>query len=125
MTTMAAPKRFSDAQHPYSPLRTAGDLVFLSGQLGVAGGQIVDGGIVPETRQAFTNLHAALATAGLGFPDIVKMTVYLASMSDRPAMDDVYIGTLSEPLPARTSFAVGELPFGARVELDAIAYRQS
>lgn len=38
-------------------------------------------------------------------------------------MDDVYIGFLSEPLPARTCIAVAELPFGARVELDAIAHR--
>ncbi|SDY82166.1 Endoribonuclease L-PSP [Modestobacter sp. DSM 44400] len=91
----------------------------------MAYGQIVDGGIVTETRQALTNLHAALATAGLAFPDIVKITVYLASMTDRLAMDDVYIATLPEPLPAPTCFAVGELPFGARVELDAIAYRAS
>ena len=120
---MSAPKRFSDAQHPYSPLRSAGDLVFISGQLGVAGGQIVDGGIVPETQQAFTNLRAALATAGLGLSDIVKTTLYLASMRDRLAMDDVYTATLPEPLPARTCFATGELPFDARVELDAIAYK--
>ena len=123
MRTMSAPRRFSDAEHPYSPLRTAGDLVFVSGQLGVADGEIVDGGIVAETRQALTNLRAALATAGLGFPDIVKMTVYLASITDRLAMDDVYIATLPAPLPARTCFAVGELPFGARVELDAIAHQ--
>lgn len=122
-TAPSAPKRFSDAAHPYSPLRVAGDVVFVSGQLGVADGEIVRGGILAETRQAFANLAATLSTAGLGFPDIVKITVYLASMTDRHAMDEVYLATLPEPLPARTCFAVGELPFGARVELDVIASR--
>lgn len=89
----------------------------------MADGEIVSGGIAAETRQAFTNLAAALAAVGLGLSSIVKITVYLASMADRLAMDDVYIGLLSESLPARTCFAVGELPFGARVELDAIAHQ--
>jgi enamine deaminase RidA (YjgF/YER057c/UK114 family) len=62
---MRDPKRFSDAQHPYSPLRTAGDLVFVSGQLGVADNEIVAGGIVAETQQAFANLVDALGSVGL------------------------------------------------------------
>jgi reactive intermediate/imine deaminase len=121
MTQESAPKRFSDAKHPYSTTRTAAGLVFVSGQLGVADNEIVEGGVVPQTRQAFANLQRALESVGLGFADIVKITVYLASMTDRLAMDEVYLATLPEPLPARTCFAVGELPFGARVELDVIA----
>jgi reactive intermediate/imine deaminase len=121
MTEESAPKRFSDAKHPYSTTRTAGGLVFVSGQLGVADNEIVEGGVVAQTRQAFANLERALGSAGLGLADIVKITVYLASMTDRLAMDEVYIATLPEPLPARTCIAVGELPFGARVELDVIA----
>ena len=117
----SAPRRFSDAQHPYSATRSAAGLVFVSGQLGVAGGEIVSGGIDAETRQAFRNLHTCLAAVGLDLEDIVKVTVYLASMSDRLAMDEVYVAVLTAPLPARTCFAVGELPFGARVELDVIA----
>lgn len=119
---MSAPKRFSDAKHPYSRLRVAGDLVFVSGQLGVADGEVVEGGIIAETRQAFANLSTTLSASGLGLGDIVKITVYLASMNDRLAMDDIYMELLPEPLPARTCFAVGELPFGARVELDVVAY---
>ncbi|MQA02454.1 MAG: hypothetical protein GEV07_06940 [Streptosporangiales bacterium] len=126
MTENAAPASYSDAQHPYSRVRgTAAGLVFVSGQLGVADGEIVPGGIVAETRQAFANLQDALASADLGFEHVVKITVYLASMTDRNAMDEVYLDVLPTPLPARTCFAVGELPFRARVELDAIAARDA
>jgi reactive intermediate/imine deaminase len=122
---MSAPKRYSDAQHPYSLLREAGDLVFVSGQLGVADNEIVAGGILAETHQAFANLKAALGTVNLGLQDVVKVTIYLASMADRLAMDDVYVELMPARLPARTCFAVGELPFGARIELDVVAHLRS
>lgn len=113
MTGSTSPTRYSDARHPYSVARSAGELVFISGQLGVAADEIVGGGIRSETRQAFANLEAVLAGAGLGLRNIVKITVYLASMSDRLAMDEIYLESLPQPLPACTCFAVGELPFGA------------
>lgn len=103
-------------------LREAGDLLFVSGQLGVSDGDIVQGGIVPQTRQALANLAATLQTRDLGLDTIVKITVYLVSMTDRNAMDEVYAATLPEPLPARTCIAVAELPFGARVEIDAVVH---
>jgi reactive intermediate/imine deaminase len=116
-----APASYSDARHPYSPVREAAGLVFVSGQLGVADGEIVPGGIEAETRQAFDNLDRALAAVGLDRSDIVKIVVYLTSLADRLPMDEVYLEALAEPLPARTCFAVGELPFGARIELDVTA----
>ncbi len=121
MRSAGAPQHYSDAAHPYSPLRVAGGVVYVSGQLGINSGEIVPGGISAETRQAFLNLAAVLNSHDLDLGDVVKITVYLASMSDRVAMDEVYEMVLSSPLPARTCFAVGELPFGARIELDAIA----
>ncbi|MGW4964995.1 RidA family protein [Nonomuraea sp. NPDC004186] len=81
------------------------------------------GGIAEETWQALANLRSKLASAGLEFRHVVKITVYLVSMDDRNAMDAVYQETLPEPLPARTCVAVAELPYRARVELDAIAVR--
>lgn len=121
MTFPAAPRRFSDAQHPYTTTRRAGEVLFVAGQLGVADGDIVPGGVAAEARQAFANLTAALAAEGLGLNDLVKVTVYLVDMADRTAMDEVYVATLPEPRPARTCIAVAELPFGARIELDAVA----
>lgn len=126
MTEHTAPTSYSDARHPYSRVRTtAAGLVFVSGQLGVLDGTIVPGGIVAETRQALANLQDALASVDLGFQHLVKLTVYLASMTDRNPMDEVYLEVLPTPLPARTCFAVGELPFRARVEIDAIAARDA
>ncbi|PZG42959.1 reactive intermediate/imine deaminase [Spongiactinospora gelatinilytica] len=122
--TDSAPTSPAQARHPYSPVReTPGGLVFISGQLGLANGALVVGGVAKETRQAVANLRARLASAGLGLEDVAKITVYLASMSDRNAMDQAYQQLLPEPLPARTCIAVAELPYGGRVELDAIAVR--
>ncbi|TYB44288.1 RidA family protein [Actinomadura chibensis] len=122
--TASAPTGPAQARHPYSPVReTPNGFVFISGQLGLAGDALVAGGVAGQTRQAFSNLRTRLASAGLGLEDVVKITVYLVSMSDRGAMDEVYQRSLPEPLPARTCVAVAELPYGARVELDAIAVR--
>ncbi|MEV0159946.1 RidA family protein [Nonomuraea fuscirosea] len=119
-----APASPAQARHPYSPVRETGTgLVFLSGQLGVADGRVVPGGVAAETRQALANLRAKLASAGLDHRHVVKITVYLTTMADRDAMDAVYQETLPEPRPARTCVAVAELPYRARVELDAVAVR--
>jgi reactive intermediate/imine deaminase len=124
--TNSAPSSPAQAQHPYSPVReTPTGLVFVSGQLGLADGALVGGGVAGQTRQAFANLTSRLASAGLRLQDVAKITVYLASMSDRNAMDEVYRQALPEPLPARTCIGVAELPYGARVELDAIAVRDT
>ncbi|MFI7446261.1 RidA family protein [Nonomuraea sp. NPDC049714] len=120
--TNLAPVSPSQARHPYSPVRAAeGRIVYVSGQLGIADGKIVEGGVVHETRRALANLRDKLASAGLELRHVVKITVYLASMDDRNAMDVIYQETLPEPLPARTCVAVAALPYGARVELDAVA----
>ncbi|MFD9196251.1 RidA family protein [Streptomyces phaeochromogenes] len=122
--TNLAPTSPSGARHPYSSVRaTESGLVYISGQLGIADGDIVEGGTAHETRQALANLRSKLASVGLELRHLVKITVYLASMDDRNAMDAIYQEALPEPLPARTCVAVAELPYRARVEFDAIAVR--
>lgn len=119
-----APADPTQARHPYTPVReTASGLVYVSGQLGIVNGRLADGGISGQTRQAFANLKGKLEAAGLGYANLVKVTVYLASMDDRNPMDAIYQATLDSPLPARTCIAVSELPYNARIELDAIATR--
>jgi reactive intermediate/imine deaminase len=115
------PKRFSDAAHPYSATRTAAGLVFVSGQLGVLDNEIVSGGIGPETRQALANLKRCLAKQGCGTADVVKTTALLTDLVDRKEFDEIYADFFAEPRPARTCYAVGSLPYGARVEVEAIA----
>jgi reactive intermediate/imine deaminase len=114
-------KRFSDAAHPYSTTRSGGGLIFVSGQLGVRDNEIVPGGIGPEARQALANLERCLAEQGCGTADVVKTTALLADLADRKEFDEIYMDFFAEPRPARTCYAAGALPYGARVELDVIA----
>lgn len=108
---------------PYSQAIDAGTLLFCSGQVGLdpASGELVAGGIAEQTERALRNLEAVLAAAGLSTEDVVKTTVFLASMEDFVAMNEVYAKFFGEPPPARSTIAVKALPKGAVVEVEAIA----
>lgn len=106
---------------PISPVRRAGDLLFLAGQLGVAEGVLVGGGVAAETRQVILNIHDVLAGHGATLLSVVKTTVFLASLDDWPAMNEVYSKMFGVPYPARSAVGV-DLALGARVEIEAIAH---
>ncbi len=107
---------------PYSPIVRAGDWLVCSGQLGLKDGAMVDGGIVEQTTQAMANVAALLESEGSSLDDVVKTTVFLADINDWPAMNEPYVAALGEHRPARSAFAVGALPLGALVEIEAWAY---
>lgn len=109
---------------PYSPAIRAGDFVFLAGQIGLdpATGEMVEGGIVPQTRQALANLRSLLEAAGLGFDDVVRATVYLADLNDYGTFNGEYATVFGEVPPARVAVEVARLPREARVEISMIAY---
>jgi len=109
----------------YSQAVRAGDSIYLSGQIPLdpATGQIVDGGIVEHVRQVFENLQALAQEAGASLDDVVKLTVYLTSMTNFPVVNEVMATYFSEPYPARAAVGVAELPKGVAVEMDAIIYR--
>ena len=67
------------------------------------------------------NVKAILEEAGLGLQNVVKTTVFLANMSDFAAMNEIYSQFFSEPFPARSAFAVKDLPKGAQVEIEVVA----
>jgi 2-iminobutanoate/2-iminopropanoate deaminase len=73
----------------------------------------------------FANLEAVLAGAGCGFGDVVKTTVFLADMQDFQAMNEVYARRFTGAPPARTTIAVAGLPKGARVEIEAVAFKRA
>jgi reactive intermediate/imine deaminase len=109
---------------PFSDAVRAGDLLFLSGQLGVAPGTnaLVPGGIEAETRQCLENIRAILERNGSSLERVVKCTAFLADMEEWPGMNAVYQSYFPDRLPARSAFAVGGgLAFGARIELECIA----
>ncbi len=120
--TDAAPAPFQGA--PYSQAIRSGDLVFVSGQLGIdpATSQLVDGGIEPQTEQVMANLRAILEAAGTSVANVVKTTIYLADLADFQAMNAVYGRHVGENPPARATIQVGALPSGALVEIEAIAH---
>jgi reactive intermediate/imine deaminase len=111
-------------QLPFSESVRVGDLVILSGQIGNQPGELelVPGGIAAETRQALENLGAALARAGCGYGDVVKVLVMLADVNEWAAMNEVYVSFFAAgELPARSAFGANGLALGARLELEAIA----
>lgn len=121
--TETAPAPFQGA--PYSQGIVAGDLVFVSGQLGIdpAQGRVVDGGISEQAEQVMRNLAAILAAAGVGLDDVVMTSIFLVDLQDFQAMNEVYASHLSEPYPARATVQVAALPSGARVEIAVVARR--
>lgn len=110
---------------PYSQAIEAAGTIYVSGQLPIdpATGQFLEGDIKVLTRQSLTNMQHILAEAGLTMQHVVKTTVLLADMADFAAMNEVYAEFFQAPFPARSAFAVKDLPKGARVEIECIAVR--
>ena len=111
---------------PYSPWRRAGDLVVISGQLGVVPGDdgptFVDGGAADQLRQALVNARRVLAEAGATFDQVVKATLFLVDMADFSSCNEVWIEAFDAPRPTRSAVAVAQLPMGARAEVELWAY---
>ena len=107
---------------PYSPIVRAGDFLVASGQLGLHDGQMVAGGVAAETAQAIANLTTLLQGEGASLTDVVKTTVFLRHMRDFSIMNEAYSRGFGDHRPARSAFAVAELPMVALVEIEAWAY---
>jgi 2-iminobutanoate/2-iminopropanoate deaminase len=108
---------------PFSAAAWAGDLLYLSGQVGYDAKteSLVAGGAAGQTEKIFENVTALLKAAGKSLDDVVKANVYLVSMEDFAAMNEVYARCFTAPYPARTSIQVAGLPLNARVEIEMIA----
>ncbi|MER3395599.1 MAG: reactive intermediate/imine deaminase [Acidimicrobiia bacterium] len=108
---------------PYSPGVIAGDLVFVSGQVGFspATGRLVEGGVEKELRQAFANAQEVLAEAQCKLSDVVKVTVFVTDLSQFPVVNKVFEEIFPSEAPARTTVEVSALPLGAAVEVDIVA----
>jgi len=106
----------------YSQGTTDGSLVFTAGQIPLTpAGEMVEGSIGAQTRQALENVTAVLDAEGATLKDVLKVTVYLADIADFEAMNGVYEDYFDNEPPARSAFEVGALPKGAGVEIEAIA----
>lgn len=108
---------------PYSVAVTTGQMVFTAGQLGLdpATGELVEGGIQVQTRQALTNIKNVLEAAGSGLEYVVKTTVFLKDMGEFAQMNEVYGEFFTQDFPARSAVQVAALPKAGAVEIETIA----
>ena len=108
---------------PYSQAIEANGFIYASGQLPIdpATGAFPEGGIKEQTRQSILNAQAILKEAGADLSNVIKTTVLLADIADFGAMNEVYSSFFNAPYPARSAFAVRDLPKGALVEIEMIA----
>src|SRR5258707_2025564 len=111
VTSPDAPKPIG----PYSQGVISGGLLFASGQIAIdpATGQLIEGDVAAQTERVIKNLLAVLKEAKMGPENVVKTTVFLASMADFPKMNEVYERFLGKEPPARSTVEAGGLPQGA------------
>ncbi|XP_068615252.1 2-iminobutanoate/2-iminopropanoate deaminase-like [Brachionichthys hirsutus] len=108
---------------PYSQAVLVDRTLYVSGQLGMnpASGQLVEGGVQAQTRQALVNMGEILKAADCAYENVVKATVFLADMNDFASINTVYTEFFSSNFPSRAAYQVAALPKGALVEIEAIA----
>lgn len=108
---------------PYSQAIVVDGWVFCSGQIALdpATGEVVPGDVTAQTERVMKNLAAVLAAAGSSPTNVVKTTVFLASMADFAAMNEVYGRHFGTHRPARSTVAAAGLPRGVAVEIECIA----
>ena len=119
ISTPDAPKAIG----PYSQAIKAGGFVFTAGQVAFdpVTGQVVAGDVSAQTERVMKNLAAILLAAGSGFEKVVRCTVFLKSMNDFAAMNEVYGRYFTAAPPARSTVEVARLPKDVLVEIDIIA----
>jgi 2-iminobutanoate/2-iminopropanoate deaminase len=124
MNKVIASPEAPKAVGPYSQAILADKTLYISGQLPVDGatGTVAET-IEDQTRQSLKNLKAILNEAGMGFEDVVKVTVLLDDIKNFAAMNAVYAEYFEGEKPARMCYEVAALPMGAKVEIDAIAVK--
>lgn len=113
---------------PYSqavvvPIGDGKRMVFCSGQIALVPetGQIVDGDVADQTRQVLENIRAVLAAANAGLADVVKTTIFLASMDDFATVNAIYGERFPHDPPARSTVQAARLPRDVKVEIEVIA----
>ena len=108
---------------PFSEAVRVGDILFLSGQIGIKSDGTLPAGAAAQVRQAMDNIGGVLAKAGLGWSDVVKCTEMLDDMADWPAFNQIYITYFANGVyPARSALGADGLALGAALEVECIAH---
>lgn len=128
MLALAAPTYFpaptrGDMPRPFSEAVQVGDILYLSGQIGIRDDGALPDGIEAQSRQMMDNIGATLKKRGLGWDDVFQCLVMLEDMADWPAFNRVYVPYFTPgKLPARSAFGADGLALGAKVEMECKAY---
>lgn len=109
---------------PFSSSLVAGDLVFLSGQIGIdpVSSKLSDAGFEAEVRQVMENIKSELKKHNLTLDNLVSTTIYLKDMKQYDALNKVYSSYFKDRFPTRTCIAVADLPADASVEITGTAH---
>ena len=117
---------FKEKKLPLSEAVRVGNLLFVSGNLGIDFSQqelgLVAGGIVAETKQTMRNIENALVNSGSSLDQLVKCTVYLANIDEWPKLNNIWPSFFNENFPTRTAIEVQRLWRDASVEITCVAY---
>lgn len=110
----------------YSQAIAAGDTLFISGQIALdeMTGELLDGDAAEQTKKVMEHIGNILGAWDLGYEDLVKTTIFVASIEDFPKINQVYEQYLIKPYPARSTVEVSQLPKGALVEIESIAVKK-
>jgi 2-iminobutanoate/2-iminopropanoate deaminase len=117
--TSKAPK----AVGPYSQAVEINGTLYISGQVPLDPNtmKVVDGNIKEQTLQVMKNIGSILEAAGYSYSDVIKSTCFLSDINDFSSMNEVYGSFYPENSPARSAFAVKDLPLGVLIEIETIA----
>jgi len=114
-----------EAIGPYSQAIKVGNFIYTSGQIALTkDGEFLDSDVKTQTKQVCENLKAVLNASGANLEDVVKTTIFLDDMNNFNEVNEVYKKYFKHK-PARSTVAVKELPKGAKVEIECIAYLDS
>lgn len=108
---------------PYNQAIKAGGLLFISGQIALnpVTSELMAGSIAEEAEQVMANLKAILESAGLGFSNVIKTTIFLSDMELFTSVNEVYGKFFDTDYPARETVAVKGLPKNVNIEISMIA----
>jgi 2-iminobutanoate/2-iminopropanoate deaminase len=108
---------------PYSQGVKAGNMIFTSGQLPfiLETGELLNNDIQAETRLALEHVKSVLSAGGATLEDVVKVTVFVADISNFSLINEVYAEYFTNHKPARSLVEVAKLPKGGNIEIEAIA----
>lgn len=127
MSEQVSPKQIISTPHapaavgPYSQAVQTGNLVFLSGQIGMdPQAKTLAAEFEAQVRQAFKNMLALVEAAGGKPEQLIKLTLFVLDMAKFPIVNQIMSEMLPQPYPARSTVGVASLPLGAQFEVEAI-----